>query len=78
MLIKEGRPGLPFFYYTLSWLGDGSFRFATSISDGGSYKVTVKTQPNTQSCVVDSASGISHNVTNSDQSLNSSGSLYLY
>jgi N-acetylneuraminic acid mutarotase len=43
-----------------------SFTFATAIASGAGYKVTVKTQPSGQSCVVSNGTGtaVSSNVTN--------------
>ncbi len=45
---------------------DGSFTFSTPVPIGGTYNVTVKTQPATQTCVVANATGIitNTNVTN--------------
>jgi hypothetical protein len=41
----------------LSVTANGSFTFATPVTDGGSYAVTVKTQPSGQTCTVASGSG---------------------
>jgi hypothetical protein len=41
----------------LSVTANGSFTFATPVADGGSYAVTVKTQPSGQTCTVASGSG---------------------
>ena len=38
-------------------VGDGQFAFATSLTDGGSYTVTIAIQPNDQSCAVIDGSG---------------------
>ena len=41
----------------LTVTANGSFTFATPVTDGGSYAVTVKTQPSGQTCTVASGSG---------------------
>ncbi|WP_192954723.1 beta strand repeat-containing protein [Gallaecimonas mangrovi] len=41
----------------LTLASNGSFSFATAITDGSSYSVTVKTQPDGQTCSVSSGSG---------------------
>jgi multisubunit Na+/H+ antiporter MnhB subunit len=45
---------------------DGNVTFTTPITDGGTYAVTVQSQPSTQTCTVNNASGTIHgaNVTN--------------
>jgi 6-phosphogluconolactonase (cycloisomerase 2 family) len=49
----------------LSVTQNGSFTFATKVSSGGAYQVTVMTQPTSQTCTVTSGSGTaSANVTN--------------
>lgn len=45
--------------------GNGNFTFSTSITSGGTYKVTVSTQPSGQTCTVANGSGTANaNVTN--------------
>jgi hypothetical protein len=41
----------------LAITGNGNFTFATAIAAGGSYTVTVQTQPSSQNCVVTNGSG---------------------
>ncbi len=49
----------------LSRSANGSFTFTTAVSSGGSYSVTILTQPNNQTCTVANASGTATaNVTN--------------
>ena len=45
---------------------NGSFTFTTSVADGGTYNVTVNTQPSGQTCLVSNESGtiVAANVTN--------------
>jgi hypothetical protein len=49
----------------LSLSADGPFTFASSLTDGASYNVTVLTQPDGEQCVVPNGTGVAHaDVTN--------------
>ncbi len=43
---------------SLSASADGSFTFATVVADGSTYEVTVRTQPEGQTCTVSNGTGI--------------------
>ena len=60
---------------------NGSFTFTTPVAYGGSYNVTVGTQPTNQTCTVTngSAAGITGNVSNvSVQCVTTSRPMYVY
>lgn len=62
-------------------VSNGSFTFSTPVAYGGSYNVTVGTQPTNQTCTVTngSATGITGNVSNvSVQCVTTSHQLYVY
>ncbi len=61
----------------LSLDADGTFIFSTKVPNGAPYKVTVKTQPDGQSCFVDNGEGVisGANVTNVSVNCYDSGSI---
>ena len=44
---------------------DGNFTFSTPVASGANYAITIKTQPNGQTCVISSASGVANSNSNS-------------